>query len=223
MNGTELADSGLDLNGDGAFTGGGWRNSGFDYDRDGVVDASEWTASGYDDGSGGGTANDGILDAGEVAAAIAADATLDTDTNGAIEAGNDLIHAPYYVDGYGNTIAVGNSVNLAGLQQPALDPGNSTVHRSNGGLNYRDMLTDENGDGTDGDGYIKDITQISIEEFTNIIEKIADVRAENGAEQARVSQSSACTRIIWSICKPHMVGLWMWMWRWSPPDWPATV
>ena len=41
----------------------------------------------------------------------------------------------------------------------------------------------------DSDGYIKDITQISIEEFTNIIEKIADVRAENGAEQARVSQS----------------------------------
>ena len=28
-----------------------------------------------------------------------------------------------------------------------------------------------------------------MEEFTNIIEKIADVRAENGAEQARVSQS----------------------------------
>ena len=93
------------------------------------------------------------------------------------------------MDGYGNTIAVENSVNLAGLQQPALDPGNSTVHRSNGGLNYRDMLTDENGDGTDGDGYVKDITKISIEEFTNIIEKIADVRAENGAEQQRVNQS----------------------------------
>ena len=189
INGTELADSGLDLDGDGALTGGGWRNSGFDYDRDGVIDASEWTASGYDDGSGGGTANDGIIDADEVTAAIAADATLDTDTDGTIEAGNDLIHAPYYVDGYGNTIAVENSVNLAGLQQPALDPGNSTIHRSNGGLNYRDMLTDENGDGTDGDGYVKDITKISIEEFTNIIEKIADVRAENGAEQQRVNQS----------------------------------
>jgi flagellin-like hook-associated protein FlgL len=37
--------------------------------------------------------------------------------------------------------------------------------------------------------YIKDITEISIEEFTNIIEKIADVRAENGAEQQRVNQS----------------------------------
>jgi flagellin len=43
------------------------------------------------------------------------------------------------------------------------------------------MLTEE--------GYVKDITKISIEEFTNIIEKIADVRAENGAEQARVNQS----------------------------------
>ena len=37
--------------------------------------------------------------------------------------------------------------------------------------------------------YIKDITEVSIEEFTNIIEKIADVRAENGAEQQRVNQS----------------------------------
>jgi flagellin-like hook-associated protein FlgL len=37
--------------------------------------------------------------------------------------------------------------------------------------------------------YIKDITEISIEEFTNIIEKIADVRAENGAEQQRINQS----------------------------------
>jgi flagellin len=40
-----------------------------------------------------------------------------------------------------------------------------------------------------GTGYVKDITKISIEEFTNIIEKIADIRAENGAEQQRVNQS----------------------------------
>jgi flagellin-like hook-associated protein FlgL len=39
------------------------------------------------------------------------------------------------------------------------------------------------------DNYIVDITDISVEEFTNIIEKIADVRAENGAEQQRVNQS----------------------------------
>ena len=40
-----------------------------------------------------------------------------------------------------------------------------------------------------GTGYIKDITEVSVEEFTNIIEKIADARAENGAEQQRVNQS----------------------------------
>ena len=33
------------------------------------------------------------------------------------------------------------------------------------------------------------LTEVSIEEFTNIIEKIADARAENGAEQQRVNQS----------------------------------
>ena len=41
----------------------------------------------------------------------------------------------------------------------------------------------------DSNIYIKDITKISVEEFTNIIEKIADARAENGAEQQRVNQS----------------------------------
>ena len=34
-----------------------------------------------------------------------------------------------------------------------------------------------------------DISQISIYQFTHIIEKIADARAENGAEQQRITQS----------------------------------
>jgi flagellin len=75
--------------------------------------------------------------------------------------------------------AVSGSVNLAGLNQPDLSTGTDNSSK----------LTDEDGDGNDGDGYIKDITEVSIEEFTNIIEKIADVRAENGAEQQRVNQS----------------------------------
>jgi len=76
-----------------------------------------------------------------------------------------------------------------------LDDGTGSTHKSNAaanggpGTDYQAMLTDEDGDGTEGDGYIKDITKISIEEFTNIIEKIADIRAENGAEQQRVNQS----------------------------------
>jgi flagellin-like hook-associated protein FlgL len=87
------------------------------------------------------------------------------------------------VDGAGTYIQVGKTINLGGLQQPDLDIGDGSTYRSNTtpGINYQDMLTEE--------GYVKDITKISIEEFTNIIEKIADVRAENGAEQQRVNQS----------------------------------
>ena len=39
------------------------------------------------------------------------------------------------------------------------------------------------------DGYIADITKVSISQFTQIIQKIADARSENGAEQQRVQQS----------------------------------
>ena len=93
----------------------------------------------------------------------------------------------------GNTIETNSTVNLAGLQsgivtnRVALDPGNGSEHSGNAtanggsGTNYASWLTPE--------GYVKDITKISVEEFTNIIEKIADIRAENGAEQQRVNQS----------------------------------
>jgi flagellin len=70
---------------------------------------------------------------------------------------------------------------LAGLNQPTLDPGDGSVHISNNGTDYSSWLNE--------DGYIKDIEKVSIEEFTNIIEKIADARAENGAEQARIGHS----------------------------------
>jgi flagellin len=117
---------------------------------------------------------------------------LDINGDGAI---SSLEWRGHYASGQGRSIQVGETVNLGGLSQPTLDTGDGTTHQSNAtgnggpGTNYQAMLTDENGDGTEGDGYIKDITQISIEEFTNIIEKIADVRAENGAEQQRVNQS----------------------------------
>jgi flagellin len=79
---------------------------------------------------------------------------------------------------------VATSLNLGGLNQPNLADGTE---------DNQDKMTnegDEDGDGNTYDhGYIEDITEVSIEEFTNIIEKIADVRAENGAEQQRVNQS----------------------------------
>jgi flagellin len=39
------------------------------------------------------------------------------------------------------------------------------------------------------DGFITSITHVSVGQFTSVIEKIADMRAENGAEQNRVVQS----------------------------------
>jgi flagellin-like hook-associated protein FlgL len=178
----EISASGLDGAPNNAISSGEWKNSGFDADGDGVMDAAEVTASGYS------TDGNTTITGAEIAAS-----GLDTGT-GAINAA-EASRAPYFVEGYGNTIDVGNTVNLGGLQQPSLDVGDGAVHSSNdtanggNGINYQQMLTDEDGDGTEGDGYVKDITQISIEEFTNIIEKIADIRAENGAEQQRVNQS----------------------------------
>jgi flagellin len=43
--------------------------------------------------------------------------------------------------------------------------------------------------GLDSDGFIKSILNVSIGSFTEVIQKIADARAENGAEQQRVQQS----------------------------------
>ena len=71
------------------------------------------------------------------------------------------------------SIASSATLNLAGLNQATL-------------TDTEDIAKLTNNTGT---GYIKDITEVSVEEFTNIIEKIADARAENGAEQQRVNQS----------------------------------
>ena len=72
------------------------------------------------------------------------------------------------------------------------------------------------------DSYIKDITKVSVEEFTNIIEKIADVRAENGAEQARVSQSVMLHQNSLVSLQVLTVESWMWMWVESASS-PVTV
>jgi flagellin len=42
------------------------------------------------------------------------------------------------------------------------------------------------GTGISSAGFITDITEVNVSQFTNIIERIADMRAENGAEQNRV-------------------------------------
>ena len=50
-------------------------------------------------------------------------------------------------------------------------------------------ITKASGTGITTDGFIDDISSVSISQFTHIIEKVADARAENGAEQQRIQQS----------------------------------
>ena len=94
-------------------------------------------------------------------------------------------------DGNGrDTVQTNETINLGGLQQR----GSAIYGQSNALTNDTDNTDNKFTDSdttTAGvqEGYIKDITEISIEEFTNVIEKIADARAENGAEQQRVNQS----------------------------------
>jgi flagellin-like hook-associated protein FlgL len=186
----EIAASGLDRNGDGTlqlYEWAGYDNgSGGGIAGDGIMHADEIAAAtDVDNGSGGGTAGDGIMHADEIAAS-----GLDLNGDGSISSQE---WRGLYASGQGRTIEVSETINLGGLSQPSLDDASGTpggtgwTHKSNDpnaggpGTNYQNYLTDE--------GYVKDITKISIEEFTNIIEKIADVRAENGAEQQRVNQS----------------------------------
>ena len=91
------------------------------------------------------------------------------------------------------SIATGKTVNLAGLytwDNTAPEPGTEPFSITAPGTDIYNGTNDtlETGE-FDSNNYIKDITKISVEEFTNIIEKIADARAENGAEQQRVNQS----------------------------------
>lgn len=50
-------------------------------------------------------------------------------------------------------------------------------------------ITAATGTGITTDGFIDDISSLSISQFTHVIEKVADARAENGAEQQRIQQS----------------------------------
>ena len=54
--------------------------------------------------------------------------------------------------------------------------------------NVEDDQTFATGNGLTADGFIKSILAVSVGAFTNAIEKLADARAENGAEQNRAMQ-----------------------------------
>jgi flagellin len=62
---------------------------------------------------------------------------------------------------------------------------------ASGKVNYNlGNISENNGtsDGVNSSGYIDDIKNVSVSQFTDIISRIADMRAENGAEQNRVMQ-----------------------------------
>jgi len=97
------------------------------------------------------------------------------------------------VGGMQASIATGKTVNLAGLytwNNSGAEPGTEPVSTTSPGTEIYNGTNDTLETGKfNSQNYIKDITDVSIEEFTNIIEKVADARAENGAEQQRVNQS----------------------------------
>ncbi len=53
------------------------------------------------------------------------------------------------------------------------------------GIDLGNINGSNSGTGISG-GFISDITEVNVSQFTNIIERVADMRAENGAEQNRV-------------------------------------
>jgi flagellin len=97
--------------------------------------------------------------------------TLFTSASGQAADGNislNVINLEFVLS-IGSLSGVGNGTNV--------DLGGFGNTASTGGVNIA------------ADGYITSITHVSVGQFTSIIEKIADMRAENGAEQNRVVNS----------------------------------
>jgi flagellin len=94
------------------------------------------------------------------------------------------IKDPSNFDGFSSAdpIATKDTINLGGIYYSGTDAGAISAWGT-------DLTDAKNADEINSDNLIIDITKISVEEFTNVIEKIADVRAENGAEQQRINQS----------------------------------
>ena len=80
------------------------------------------------------------------------------------------------------------SVNVINFQF-MLSIGSLAVNGSGSAYNLGNIAS-ANGttDGVNSDGFINDIRNVSVSQFIDIIGKIADMRAENGAEQNRVMQ-----------------------------------
>jgi len=102
-------------------------------------------------------------------------ASFDSETLGAVTYntfGRVVLTHPSGVSADGNI-----SINVVNMQF-VLSLGNITGNAGN-----NDLM------GVSNTNYISDITNVSIAQFTEAIERLADMRAENGAEQNRIMQS----------------------------------
>jgi len=88
---------------------------------------------------------------------------------------------------FGNSDSGSVSINVVNFQF-MLSLGSLT---KNGTGHFYNLANIERANGTTGvnaDGYIDDVLNVSVSQFIDIMERITDVRAENGAEQNRVIQ-----------------------------------
>ena len=60
---------------------------------------------------------------------------------------------------------------------------------ANAGFDLGNIDGANSGNGVNGSGFIDSILEVSVSQFLDIIERVADMRAENGAEQNRVMNS----------------------------------
>ena len=77
--------------------------------------------------------------------------------------------------------------------------------------------------GIDANGFIADILDVNVSQFTRAIERLADMRAENGAEQNRVLNSIDLLQTSMTNLKLHMDGSWTQMWLWNLPGLPGII
>ena len=75
-----------------------------------------------------------------------------------------------------STSNVGQNINIGGFTNTAVGGNGSATAPKTIALN--------------GENFLADIRQISLAQFTNMIERLADIRAENGAEQNRLTMAS---------------------------------
>jgi flagellin len=108
-----------------------------------------------------------------------------TDVDG-VTVNYDKYSRTLYTSASGQTADGSISLNVVNLQF-VLSIGNLSTNTNTAGSDLGGF--DNTGTGISADGFISSILDVSIKQFTEAIERLADMRAENGAEQNRVMNS----------------------------------